>query len=50
MVSSLVQALHKMYKDPEYGLVDDARIEKYLTSKMITEDEAAYIKGEVDNE
>lgn len=50
MVSSLVQALHKMYKDPDYGLVDDARIEKYLALRLITEDEVAYIKGDIDDE
>lgn len=50
MVSSLVETLRKMYKDSEYKLVDDSRIKKYLEMKLITEDEVAYIKGDIANE
>lgn len=50
MYSNLIQTLKKMYKDPDYAEVNDARIQLYVQKQMITAEEAKYIKGEIADE
>lgn len=50
MVSNLVQALRKMYEDPDYEAVNMAKIQSYLDKQLITAEEFKYIIGEIDDE
>lgn len=50
MTSNLVQALRKMFADPDYEAVDEAKIQSYLDKALITAEEYKYIIGEIADE
>lgn len=49
-MSYLVQALKKMYEDPDYAAVDMKKIQSYFDKQLITSEEFKYIIGEIDDE
>lgn len=50
MMNNLIATLQKMYRDPDYKEVDDAKIDGYVEKGLITAEEAAYVKGEIEDE